>query len=205
MLIDGCVVGPLQTNCYLLADPASRQAVIIDPGDEPEAISQMIAQHQTQVTAILCTHGHPDHIGAAAAVAEAVGIEKIYLHPAELEMVSQLGPAEPAQNLHSLLRKYEEGQEVIIGELDATVMHTPGHSPGSVCLAVEHVLFTGDTLFAGGVGRTDLPGGDYSALQASLKRIVEEFPPETAIYPGHGPTSTLREERESNPWISEVI
>ncbi len=205
MLIDRCIVGPLQANCYLLADPDSQQAVIIDPGDEADVIVQMIAQYEAQVTAILCTHGHPDHIGAAGAVAEMLGINKVYLHPAEIGMLSELMPAKLGQNRDSLLQEYEEGQRVTVGELAAKVIHTPGHSAGSVCLAVEQVLFTGDTLFAGGVGRTDLPGGDHSALQASLKRIVDQFSPETAIYPGHGPTSTLGDECETNPWIAEVI
>ena len=205
MKIISLVVGPLQANCYLLTDAVSQQAAITDPGDEADAIGQIISQQQVQVSAILCTHGHPDHLSAAWVLAQAVGIEKIYLHPAAIQILPQLGVPELVQRGQSLLHQYDEGDEVMVGEVAVRVIHTPGHSPGSVCLAVEDVLFTGDTLFAGGVGRTDLPGGSYAELEASLRRIVTEFPPETIIYPGHGPTSTLARERQSNPWIAGLI
>ena len=205
MLIERCIVGPLQANCYLLADSSSQQAVIIDPGDEVAVLSDMIAQAQAAVTAILCTHGHPDHIGAAVALAEVSNIDKIYLHPAEVEMLSELGVPEMTEHLGPRLQTYDEGDQLEVGKLAVRVIHTPGHSPGSVCLAVQQMLFTGDTLFDGGVGRTDLPGGSDSQLRASLQRIVKEFPPQTVIYPGHGPTSTLAAQRESNPWIAQLI
>lgn len=205
MKITTLAVGPLQANCYLLADPASQQAVIIDPGDEADVIARMIAQQQVQATAILLTHAHPDHIGGAAALAGSTGIDKIYLHPTEIQILSQLGVLELVQRRQSLLQEYEEGDQVMVGEVALRVIHTPGHSPGSVCLVAEGVLFTGDTLFAGGVGRTDLPGGSGADLEASLRRLVTEFAPETIIYPGHGPSSTIAEERRSNPWLAEFV
>ncbi len=204
MIIDRIIVGPLQANCYLIADPDSQQGAIIDPGDDPQYITTMIDDHQVEVVAILCTHGHPDHIAAAVQVAAATGLDEIYLHPADIKMMAESTAPQLPSALKPLLTEYDEGDQIMVGDLTIEVFPTPGHSPGSVCLTIPPALFTGDTLFAGGVGRTDLPGGSSAELQASLRRIVAEFPPETAIYPGHGPTSTLADQLASNPWLADL-
>ncbi len=204
MIIDRIVVGPLQTNCYLIADPDSQQGAVIDPGDDPQRITAMIDDHQVEVVAILCTHGHPDHMEAAVQVAAATGLDEIYLHPADIKKMADSTGSQLSSALKPLLTEYDEGDQIMVGDLTIEVFPTPGHSPGSICLTIPPALFTGDTLFAGGVGRTDLPGGSSAELQASLRRIVAAFPPETAIYPGHGPTSTLADQLASNPWLTDL-
>ncbi len=199
-------VGPLMTSCYILTDPATAEAAVVDPGGDAGLILRELDQQQTALTAILCTHGHPDHVGAVQTLVEETGVSDVYMHPDEVPMLDDyalpgLGVAPLSQ-----LQAYGEGDRIEIGQLVVRILHTPGHSPGSVCLAVdsENALLTGDLIFAGGVGRTDLPGGSLPVLQASLRRIINEFPENTALYPGHGPTTTLAAELRSNPWLVEL-
>jgi glyoxylase-like metal-dependent hydrolase (beta-lactamase superfamily II) len=190
-------VGPLETNCYIVSCDATKRAAIIDPGDEPERIVRATVAYDLQVDYILNTHAHPDHIGANCAVRERVG-GRLLVHEADRAAVE-------APPLHWLLigmrpngcpvdGTIAEGDELPLGQLSLRVMHTPGHSPGGVCFVLDTVVFTGDTLFAGGMGRTDFPGGSEELIRQSLRRLVTELPGETVVYPGHGEATTIAQE-----------
>ena len=202
------VVPPLDANCYIAGCARTRLAAVIDPGGAADRILDALAAAQATVTAILLTHGHFDHMTAAAEVAEACGAS-VCAHPADASML-----AHPNQQMPELLdssiagvqvlRPVGEADEIEIGKLRITVLETPGHSPGSVCYVTEGAVFTGDTLFADGVGRTDLPGGDFEQLRTSLRQKLLALPDDMKLYPGHGPASTLGEERRTNPWLLEL-
>lgn len=193
-------VGPLEANCYIVGCDATKHAAIIDPGAEPDRIAQAVLAYDLQVDYILNTHAHPDHIGANCAVRERVG-GRLLVHEADRAAVE----APPPHWLLIGMRPegcrvdgtVAEGDELPLGELRLRVIHTPGHSPGGVCFVMGDAVFTGDTLFAGGLGRTDFPGGSHKAILQSLRRLVTELPGETVVYPGHGEFTTIAEERPS--------
>ena len=206
-MIISSAIGIIHTNCYLVYDEDGGAGVIVDPGGDPAPLLKEIEKRKVNVRAIFITHAHFDHIAGNACL-EALNAP-FALHPADRDMLVEGGGAawfglpfvpSPLPTLD-----LTDGRILEVGRLHFRVIHTPGHTPGSVCLYVpeENALLTGDTLFAGSVGRTDLPAGDARALTASLKRLLT-LPPETVIYPGHGPTSTLGEERRSNPWLRMV-
>ncbi|MEJ5308799.1 MAG: MBL fold metallo-hydrolase [Anaerolineae bacterium] len=197
-------LGILEANCYLVYDEASKEGVIVDPGGDTTPLRQAIEQRGITIKAILNTHGHFDHSAGNVELAS-FGVP-LGIHPADRELLAAGGgaswfglPTVPAMQPTLTLT---EGFEYPVGNVRLRVLETPGHTPGSICLysPEENALLTGDTLFAGGIGRTDLPGGDPRALTASLTRLLA-LPPETIIYPGHGPTSTLAQERRHNPWL----
>ncbi|MFA4925351.1 MAG: MBL fold metallo-hydrolase [Candidatus Aminicenantales bacterium] len=199
------IVGPLETNCYLFFCPETKQCAIIDPGAEAEKIFEAISFLSLKPVIILNTHGHVDHTGANLDLKERYQIP-IALHPGDLPLLEEylqlefglmLG-ARPAPNPDRLLT---DGEKISVGRSVLQVIHSPGHSPGSVCFYTDHLLFAGDTLFSGGVGRTDLPGGSWKDLAHSLKARVMTLPDETVVLPGHGPKTTIGEERESNPYL----
>jgi glyoxylase-like metal-dependent hydrolase (beta-lactamase superfamily II) len=199
------IVGPLETNCYLFFCPETKQCAIIDPGAEAEKIFEAISFLSLKQVIILNTHGHVDHTGANLDLKERYQIP-IALHPGDLPLLEEylqlefelmLG-ARPAPNPDRLLT---DGEKISVGRSVLQVIHSPGHSPGSVCFYTDHLLFAGDTLFSGGVGRTDLPGGSWKDLAHSLKARVMTLPDETVVLPGHGPKTTIGEERESNPYL----
>lgn len=196
-------VGPLQTNCYLVVCPETRSTLLIDPGDEAGKILDAAQRNSARIEQILLTHTHPDHLGALRAVREAAGA-KVLAHRLDAELLRQHGHfygVQPAQIAHLLPDiRLEGGDQVSIGRLAGTIVHTPGHTPGSVTLNLGDVLFTGDTLFAQGVGRTDLPGGSLEQLLNSIQRLFA-FPDSYVIYPGHGPASTIGKEKLDNPYV----
>ncbi len=195
-------VGPIGTNCYILEDEQAQVAAIIDPGDEAERILSVMGEENVTVEYILLTHGHYDHTTAVPALHQAYPQAKIYIHQADANGAgSRLFPL--AGQVEGLL-SYDEGDTLSLGGLTIEVLHTPGHSKGSVTLKVGDVLFTGDTLFAGDCGRTDLSGGSYEEILASLKRLGE-LEGNFHVCPGHGGTSTMDQERRGNPYLREAM
>lgn len=195
-------VGPIGTNCYILEDEKTNKAAVIDPGDEADKILEVIGTEGVEVDYILLTHGHYDHTTAVPELHKALPQAKIYIHEADANGAgSNLFPL--AGQVDDLLL-YGEGDELTLGTLTIQVIHTPGHSPGSVTLKVGDVLFCGDTLFAGSCGRTDLRGGSYVEIMASLKRLGE-LEGDFHVCPGHDRTSTLERERRSNPFLREAM
>lgn len=198
-------VGELQTNCYIFWDHFGREAVVIDPGAEPENILNVIIREKLKLIAIVNTHGHADHIGANHAVKSRTSA-CLYIHPADREMLTDPGKnmslsfgqtiVSPPADVMLL-----DGDVLSIGPWNLTVLETPGHSPGSICLLGEGRLFSGDTLFAGSIGRTDIPGGDSGLLLESIRRRILPLPQETLVFPGHGPATTLEKEKSQNPFL----
>lgn len=187
-------VGMLQENCYFVSDENGETAVI-DPGDEADRLLGLLQSGGLTPRCILLTHGHFDHVGAAAALAERYHCP-VYLHEADRVLPARLtgGPLPQTRALH-------EGDELAVGALRFRVLETPGHSAGSVSLLCCDALFSGDTIFAGGSwGRTDFPGGSEPALRASLRRLAA-LPPQTRVFPGHGPETTIAAERACDPFM----
>ncbi|MDO8586842.1 MAG: MBL fold metallo-hydrolase [Armatimonadota bacterium] len=199
------VVGELQTNCFILADDEG-DAVIIDPGEDPERIEKTIHSYELTPRYILCTHGHADHTFAAGRLQSSFDVE-VLIHELDRPLIDE-GLGELAFIFD--VRKYEkptlgpalsDGQILEVGSMRLQVIHTPGHTPGGVSLLCGSDLFSGDTLFAGGVGRTDLPGGSQDELLRSIRGRLLVLDDDTRVYPGHGPETTIGEERQSNPWL----
>lgn len=195
-------VGPIGTNCYLLQDEESGLLAVIDPGDDWERILHQVKKAGGEVKYILLTHGHYDHTTGVPDLAKALPGVQVYIHQEDANGAgSQLFPlASQVQDLNY----YDEGDTLTLGSLTIEVLHTPGHSKGSVTLKVGDVLFTGDTLFCGSCGRTDLRGGSYEEIMASLKRLGE-LEGDFHVCPGHDRTSTLERERKYNPFLREAM
>ena len=206
MRIERIVVGPLETNCYVISCEETGRAVVVDPGAEPERILRAV--EGLEVVAILDTHGHYDHVGANGQVKDATGAD-VWIHPSDSGMLSDgdlngstllLGfPVTVPPADRSLL----EGDIVRFGNIEMRTIHTPGHSPGSVSLLVEGHLICGDVLFRGSVGRWDLPGGSPSQLLRSVTEKLLPLGDEVVVHPGHGPETTLGWERAYNPFLTE--
>ncbi len=201
--------GLVDTNCYLLACPDTRKAMIIDPGafnaGEIKTILGLISQHDLKSQYILNTHGHIDHIAGNGQIKTATGAE-LLIHSSDSEMIgsgTMNGSFMFGQEVVSppADRKLEDGEQIGLGKWPFKVLHTPGHTPGCICLYVAGTLFSGDTLFAGSVGRTDLPGGSEVEIIRSIKEKLMILPDETMVRPGHGPRTTIGAERESNPFL----
>lgn len=217
-------VGWLQCNCSVLGDPATKEAIVVDPGDEVEKILAVIRKHGLKVRAILNTHAHIDHVGGLAKMREATGAP-VLMHQEDLELYGildqqarMIGMPMPAMTkVEEFLR---EGDTVRWGGYEARIMHTPGHTKGSCCLHIprkrdeqevkdvkemkephEEKLIAGDTLFAGSIGRTDLWGGSMEHILRSIHAKLLTLPDDTVVYPGHGPETTIGDEREMNPFL----
>lgn len=195
-------VGPIGTNCYILEDDQTNLAAVIDPGDEPELIQEALEKEGVEVRYLLLTHGHYDHTTAVPALHRVYPQADIYIHQADANGAGST--LFPLAGEVDDLKLYDEGDVIRLGDHEIQVLHTPGHSPGSVTLKVEDVLFTGDTLFAGSCGRTDLRGGSYEQIMASLKRLGE-LEGNFHVCPGHDRTSTLDQERKYNPFLMEAM
>jgi glyoxylase-like metal-dependent hydrolase (beta-lactamase superfamily II) len=210
-------VGLLQCNCSIIADPISREALVLDPGDEIHRIMDLLGRHKLTVKAIVSTHAHIDHVGGLKKLHDYTGApvlmhrDDLPLYQAMEMQAAFLGiEPPPLTEVHQFLR---EGDTLEWGNLQAQVIHTPGHTPGSSCLFLSAdsgkvivatpQLFAGDTLFAGSIGRTDLWGGSMEKMMDSLVHKLLALPDETVVYPGHGLTTTIGEERQSNPFLVE--
>ncbi len=197
-------VGALETNCYIIFD-GKNNAIIIDPGGEPEKIQSFIERKNLKPLRIINTHGHADHCGGNRFFKEKYSIP-ISIHKDEIEILNSFenkfifplmgGRPSPAPD-----RLLEDGEMIRFGEINLRIIHTPGHTPGSISIFTDGILFSGDLIFSGSVGRTDLPGGSWKELLNSIKNKILTLPDETLILPGHGPSTTVKEERENNPFI----
>ena len=186
--------GSLYTNCYMAWGENSNTCILVDPGFDAEQILEQVRSQGKQVEAVLLTHGHFDHVGGAKGIAQATGC-KVYIHKADLELPNKLTLGTIPCTDH-----YDEGDTLNLAGLTLRVMHTPGHTPGGVCLVGEDVIFSGDTLFAGTCGRTDLPGGSYAQISQSLTRLAD-LEGNYRVFPGHGEATNLDLERRCNPYM----
>jgi glyoxylase-like metal-dependent hydrolase (beta-lactamase superfamily II) len=207
MILESFPTGPLQANCTLIGDAESRQAVIVDPGDEPGRIARRLELLGLKLTQILLTHAHLDHAGGAARLRKLTGAP-VLLHPADLPLLESMDQQaawmglEPPE-VHPPDGELADGQTVGLERFPARVIFTPGHTQGSCCfyLEAEGLLIAGDTLFNGGIGRTDLPGGDYDRIMESLHQVLMKLPEETKVICGHGPGTSIGRERRTNPFL----
>jgi glyoxylase-like metal-dependent hydrolase (beta-lactamase superfamily II) len=202
MFLKRFVVGRLDANCYLIACEESKKAVVVDPGSEGEAdlVLDILKKKDFMLKYIINTHGHSDHIGGNREL-KSLTSAKILIHELDAEML-----VDAKKNLSFLIGKelisppadqfLKEGDEITFGSLKLKIIHTPGHTPGGICLVLDDIVFTGDTLFAGGIGRTDLPGGSYDDIQKSIKDKLLKLGDDKIIYPGHGPSSTIGKEKK---------
>lgn len=204
MIVEVFTLGELQANCYLVACEKTGKAMVIDAGGDPAAVIRTANRRKLTIELIVNTHGHVDHMAGNARLRQLTG--------AALFIGAGDGPmlANPALNLSSWVGEpvameadglLNDGDHLTVGELAFTIIHTPGHSPGGICLHTTGAVFTGDTLFAGSIGRSDLPGGDGEQLMASLRNRLMPMPGDTVVYPGHGPSSTIASERRCNPFL----
>ncbi len=206
MIIKTLVVGPIQTNCYLIGCPETLEGAVIDPGWDAPAILSAAEAASLTIKYVLNTHAHWDHVSANADVLEATGAQ-LALHPGDLPLLLDRGGANlwriPARSSPEPDIELAEGQVVQIGKLNLQVLFTPGHTPGHVSFyaAAAGAVFSGDVLFRQGIGRTDLPGGDHRTLMHSIQEVLMTLPPETVVYSGHGPATTISNERRANPWL----
>lgn len=189
------------TNCYLLADEATGAAAVIDPGDDvTDTVERLCADNGWTLRGVFLTHGHYDHVGGVTALRQAFPGVPVYLHPADTGGTSQLLPTAGLGNV----TLWRDGDVVKLGELQVEVLHTPGHTPGSVCLRCRDILFSGDTLFAGSCGRTDFPGGSMEEMMTSLARLGG-LEGDLRVLPGHEGETTLSRERQYNPYLRQAM
>ena len=194
MKVYSMALGAYQTNCYIIHDENSKTCCVIDPGYDADAVLDKLASLGLTLEAILLTHGHFDHVGAVKELAAETGCD-VYIHAEDLSMP----PMMTAGPLY-YTKTYAEGTQLCLAGLDLAVLHTPGHTPGSVCLLADTTIFSGDTLFQGSCGRTDLPGGDWPTIRSSLRRLAD-IEANLWVLPGHGASTTLRDEKKYNPYM----
>lgn len=205
MIIKRIQVGMIGTNCYLVACPDTKEAIVIDPGDEAKMIYDLAEKEGYKISAIVNTHGHWDHVGGNSELKALTGApiliheqDASYLGDRKLNLGSLMGKNEVSPSADKCL---QEGDIVQVGKLEFKVIHTPGHTPGGISLLGEKDIFVGDTLFAGSIGRTDFPGGDYRVIISMIKEKLLPLADEIKVYPGHGPSTTIGQEKKKNPFL----
>jgi len=201
-------LGPLQTNCYLVADTNTGDAIVVDPADDAPVILSTLNQNTWHLNRIVLTHGHFDHIGAAGRLREMTGA-RVAVHSADVSMIGN-----PAMNLSIFAAEppvslsaddiLEEGSQIRAGQLKFRVSHTPGHSPGSICLIGDEFAMVGDLIFRGSVGRTDFPNASHSELMSSIRQKLYPLDDRLILYPGHGPSTELGFEKRTNPYLESI-
>lgn len=207
LIIHQLSVGPLQVNCFLVGCQKTRDAVVIDPGEEGARILRLAEDESLNIKSVVNTHGHFDHIGANGTVVEATGA-KLMMHAADLSLLQNAANHAQVYGL-SVGASPEpdsylaQGDSFSLGEQSFSIYHVPGHSPGGICLLSNGHLFVGDVLFAGSIGRTDLPGGDFDALVEGVREKLFGLPDDTIVHPGHGPDTTIGREKKMNPFVGE--
>jgi hydroxyacylglutathione hydrolase len=209
MILEKLVVGPLGVNCYILGDEGASEALVIDPGGNLREILAVLEKHRLRVQAIVGTHAHFDHVIALNDMRAKTGAPFL-LHADDALLLTTAQKSAALFALHipqpaPADRLLKDGDTVQMGAVSLRVLHTPGHSPGGICLLGHGVVLTGDTLFQGSIGRTDLPGGDYGTLMRSIRDKLLALPDATAVYPGHGAPTTIGEERQINPFLRPLI
>lgn len=207
MILETVVVGPMEANCYILAEGPNEKAIIIDPGDDERTIRRVLDKHGLVAGMVINTHGHVDHIGCDDSFGAPV-----YVHSADLALLKDpylnLSAyfAERKISVKSQISTLEDKDRINLGSLVLEVIHLPGHTPGGIALFVKEpeskVIFTGDALFYHGIGRSDCPGGDAFLLIRSIKEKLLNLPPDTAVYPGHGPSTTIGQEKKENEFLN---
>jgi hydroxyacylglutathione hydrolase len=207
MIFDTIVVGALGVNSFILADADAKVGVIVDPGADTDKILALVKAKGLQITTVINTHGHFDHVGGNKAVLAATGA-KLLIHREDEPYLSRAGQTATqyglaAENSPAATAYLEDGQVITFGRHEIRVIHTPGHTQGGCCLYLPEVgkLISGDTLFAESIGRTDLPGGSQEQLQSSIRTKLFTLPDETSVYPGHGPATTIGHEKRYNPYV----
>ena len=205
MIIEKLEVGMIMANCYIVGCEKTRQAVVIDPGDEGDRILYRLADNKLTVAYIINTHGHFDHVGANKQLKEATGAD-LLIHEADAPMLSML--SEMAESFGMAMdnspppdRTLKDGDKITFGDITMDVIHTPGHTPGGISLVTDKKAFVGDTLFAGSIGRTDFPGGDFNTLIESIQKRLFPLGDDVTVYCGHGPETTIGMERRTNPFV----
>ncbi|MBZ5648774.1 MAG: MBL fold metallo-hydrolase [Acidobacteriia bacterium] len=207
MIHEILAVGPLQCNCSVIGDEGTREAIVIDPGDDVDDVMELVRRHRLTVKQIVITHAHIDHVGGAMKLKRLTGAP-ILLNQNDYALLKMLDVQAAWTGMRppgpvAIDQPIADADPVRAGMLSGTFLHTPGHTEGSVCLyfPAEKMLFAGDTLFAGSIGRTDLPGGSFDKIMASLHGPVLSLPDDTIVVPGHGPLTTIGNERETNPFL----
>ncbi len=206
MIFDTLPTGPLEVNCYIIGCKKTNKAVVIDPGGHVEQILEKINQHNLEVEMVINTHGHFDHVGGNGELLKITGAELI-IHRADRPLLERASEHAAAYGLQAEpspppTRELLGGETLQLGELTLQIIHTPGHSPGGVCILVDDFLLVGDTLFAGSIGRTDLPGGNHQQLISNIVEKLLPLPENTKVCPGHGPMTTIGEEKLYNPFLN---
>ena len=205
MIVETLVVGMIQANCFLVADPATKKALIIDPGGDAPVIAQRVEQLGLEVEAIVLTHGHFDHVEGVGELVKLIDAP-VYCHAEAVELIRNLGAQGnlfnvPVRQVPVPEKFLADGDTLPFGELTAKVLHTPGHSPGSISLAINDHVFVGDLLFKSSIGRTDLMGGNYETLLQSVRQKIFTLPEAAVVHPGHGPDTTVGAELHTNPFF----
>ena len=205
MIIEKLEVGPIMANCFIIGCERSKEAMVVDPGDDADRILMALAKKELKVKYLVNTHGHFDHVGGNKRMKEATGAP-IAIHSGDEPMLTELSRSAAmfglsAENSPPADTLLNDGDEISFGDLSFKVIHTPGHSPGGICLYTPGHLFAGDTLFAGSIGRTDLPGGNYDTLISSIKSKLLSLPEDTVVHTGHGPETSIANEKRMNPFL----